>query len=110
MSFELRRLNPFDLFPEFHVFPRILLLAGIVVGFIGLFQAVSFHNPTVVLGGVLILSAASCQYFSRRQGISGLCCGILALLCLLWFMQVSYLDRAPSWIQAFWQSLASIIW
>ncbi len=110
MNFELRRLRPFDVFPEFHVFPRIVLLAGIVIWFIGLFQAVSFHNPTVVLGTTLILFAASCQYFTRRQGISGFCCGLLAILSLLWFVQVSYGDLAPFWIKAFWQGLASLIW
>jgi len=110
MNFELRRLHPFDIFPEFHVFPRIVLLAGIVIWFIGLFQAVSFRNPTVVLGTTLILFAASCQYFTRRQGMSGFCCGLLALLSFLWFVHVSFGDLAPFWIKAFWQGVTSLIW
>ncbi len=110
MSFEFRQLRPFDIFPEFHVFPRIVLLAGIIVWIIGLFQAVSFHNPTVVLGTALILFAASCQYFARNQGMSGFWCGLLALLSFLWFVQVSYADLAPFWVKAFWRGLASLIW
>ena len=110
MNFELRRLNPFDFFPEFRVFPRIVLLVGFVLWFVGLFQAVSFHNPTVVLGTTLILFAVSCHYFGRRQGMSGFCCGLLALLCFLWFVQVSYGDHAPYWVKEFWRGLASLVW
>jgi hypothetical protein len=110
MNFELRRLNPFDLFPEFRVFPRIVLLAGFILWLIGLFQAVSFHNPTVVLGTALILFAASCQYFGRRQGISGFFCGVPALLCFLWFVQVCYGNRAPYWVKEFWSRFASMLW
>ncbi len=110
MSFDVRRLNPFDFFPEFRVFPRILLLGGFIIWIIGLFQAVSFHNPTVVLGTALILFAVSCHYFSQGRGLSGVGCGLLALLCFLWFVQVSYGDGAPHWVKDFWRSIASLIW
>jgi len=110
MSLDLRRLNPFDFFPEFRVFPRIVFLAGFILWLIGLYQAVSFHNPTVVLGTMLILSAISCHYFGHRQGISGFFCGLLALLCFLWFLQVSYADRGPHWVQEFWRSMALLVW
>jgi len=110
MNFELRRLNPFDFFPEFRVFPRIVLLVGFIVWLIGLFQAVSFRNPTVVLGATLILFAVTCHYFGHGRGISGFCCGVLALLCFLWFLHVNYGDRAPHWVSDLWRSLASLVW
>jgi hypothetical protein len=111
MGFELRSFrNPFDFFPEFRVFPRVVLLVGFVLWFIGLYQAVSFRNPTVVLGTALILFAVSCHYFGHRQAMSGFWCGLLALLCFLWFVLVSYGERAPHWVQDFWRSIASLIW
>lgn len=110
MSFDLRRLNPFDFFPEVRLFARVVLLCGFSVFFIGLYQSVSFHNPTVVLGVTLILCAVSCHYFGHKQGMSGVCCGVLALLCFLWFLNISYGHRAPYWVKSFWQSIASLIW
>lgn len=109
MDFDLRRLNPFDFFPEVRLFPRVVLLCGFSVFFIGLYQAVSFHNPTVVLGVTLILCAVSCHYFGHRQGTSGVCCGLLGLFCFLWFLHVAYGNRAPSWVEHFWRSIASLI-
>ena len=106
MSFEWRRLNPLDIFFDFRVFPRIVLFAGFVLWFIGLYQAVSFHNPTVVLGTTLILSAISCHYFGHRQAMSGIGCGLLSLLCFLWFLNINYADNAPHLVRDFWRILA----
>ena len=111
MNFELRNLrNPFDFFSEFRVFPRVVFLVGFILWLIGLYQAVSFHNPTVVLGTMLILLAVSCHYFGHRQGMSGFWCGLLALLCFLWFLLVNYGDRSPHWIKDFWGGIASLVW
>ena len=111
MSFDdLRHINPFSLFTELNVLPRVVLLVGFILWFIGLYKAVSFHNPTVVLGTTLILFAVSCHYFGHRQGISGFCCGLLALVCFLWFLQVSYGDRAPHLVKGFWRIIASVTW
>ncbi len=110
MSFEWRQLSPFDFFSELRVFPRVALLMGFVLWLVGLFQAVSFHNPTVVLGTSLILFAVACHYFGHSRGLSGVCCTLLSLFCFLWFLQVGYGDRAPRWVNGFWQAAASLIW